>query len=269
MEEKLQEIFLRYSSAVVAFSGGVDSAVVAWCARKFLNGKVLLVTVLSPAVPEWDIVDAKRVASFLSLPHRFVLSDVVEKEEYRENSPFRCYYCKRDIYGRLEKIREEEGCEVILNGETEEDRGDFRPGGQAAEEFHVVSPLKLAGLFKSDVRKLARKAGLPVADKPSSPCLSSRIPFFQPIDAQRLKRVEEAERRVRSLGFQVVRVRDFFPTALLEFLPEEIPLARNVLPGLKALLFPLGYSDVSISSRGYKPMGLQFLEQKRSDEIGS
>ncbi len=262
MEGRLKEILSEFSSAVVAFTGGVDSSVVAWGAGRFVRGKVLLATVVSPAVPEWDIEDARSIASFLSLPHRWIKSDVLEREEYVSNSPQRCYFCKTDIYFRLEEIRRQEGYGVILDGETKEDELDIRPGRRAAQEFFVVSPLRLAGFSKSEVRKLARKAGLPIAEKPASPCLSSRIPFFQTITLERLKRVERAESLIRSLGFSLVRLRDFFPIARLEFLKEEIPLAQSRLHHLQSILFALGYTELQIPSDGYQPMGLQFQKQR-------
>lgn len=245
----------RFSSILIAFSGGLDSGFLLYATREAgatsrhnKHFRLLALTALSPAVPEWDKTDAHRVASELGICHRFLPTDLLNHLNYQENTPQRCYFCKSDLYKRMEEIRQKENYEVIFNGTHADDLQDVRPGLKAGEEYRVVSPLLLANFTKMEIRTLAKEFGLSFWDKPSSPCLASRIPYGIPITEASLRRVQKAESALRRLGFHIIRVRDRGDFATLELGPEDFSRAdfTDIAPSIHRILTSVGYSRWNI-----------------------
>ena len=272
-ERRLHELLAGYESVVVAFSGGVDSAYVALSATRVLGPRALCVTADSPSYPDHHRQLALRIARECGLWHEFVSTGELERPEYRANPVNRCYYCKHELYTTLTGLAVDRGFSVVVDGSNADDRGDYRPGRQAAREFGVQSPLDQAGLTKSDVRELSRRAGLPTWDEPASACLSSRIPYQSPVTPEKLRMIEQAEAGLRSLGFRIFRVRHHDaadaqpapdgrgllprqqgPLARLEMAGEEI--ARALEPAVRdrivAVVRAAGYEHVTIDLRGYR-----------------
>lgn len=191
----------------VAFSGGVDSAVVAYAAKLAKGDLAVAVTADSPSVPRAELADAKRLAEAIGIRHLVVTTDEFDNPDYLKNDGRRCYFCKSELYTRIERLLPELGHPIVVSGANLDDLGDYRPGLTAASEKGVRHPLQEAGLTKSDVRALARKWNLPVWDKPASPCLSSRIAPGLAVTPERTRRVEEAEAYLKSLGLRDCRVR--------------------------------------------------------------
>ena len=178
---------------VVAYSGGVDSAYLAWAATQVLGSRTLCITADSASYPEHHRALASRIAREFGLNHEVIRTDEMSRPEYRANPANRCYYCKQELYSHLSAIARERGIPVIADGSNADDRGDYRPGRQAAREFGVRSPLDEAGLTKAEIRALSHSAGLPTWDQPASACLSSRIPYFSEVTDEKLRMIERAE----------------------------------------------------------------------------
>ncbi|MCY0880158.1 MAG: ATP-dependent sacrificial sulfur transferase LarE [Firmicutes bacterium] len=226
-ETRLIEVIKGVGSAVVAYSGGVDSTVVAAAALKALGPeRMRAVTGDSPSVARSELESARRVAEALGLPWQAVVTEEIQDPRYQANTVMRCYFCKSELYQVLDRLREAWHFDVIMDGFNLDDTRDFRPGARAGMEHRVMSPLKEAGLGKEAVRRLARAWGLPNWDKPASPCLASRIPYQVPVTPERLSRVEAAEEALHRLGFREVRVRHHETIARIE-VPVEL-LARVV-----------------------------------------
>ncbi|MGQ9788944.1 MAG: ATP-dependent sacrificial sulfur transferase LarE [Candidatus Hadarchaeaceae archaeon] len=253
--QRLRSYLGECDSAVIAFSGGVDSSLVCAVAREVLLDRAVAVTAVSPTYPSEGLKMAKSVAKRIGIKLMVISTDEMENPEFLRNPPERCYYCKRELLERLEKIRKKLGFRHILDGTNSDDHRDFRPGLRALKEFGVLSPLAEAGLTKKEVRKLALRYGLPNAGMPSSPCLASRIPFGKKITAEKLNRIGRGENFLRSLGFSTVRVRDHGNWARVEVGKEELSrakvLAERIIPALKEL----GYRKVEIDPRGYRGGG--------------
>jgi uncharacterized protein len=253
-EQRLHDVLASYGSAVVAFSGGVDSAYLAWVATERLGAAALCVTAESPSYPEHHRQLALRLAREFSLHHEFIRTTEVERPEYRANPVNRCYYCKQELYGALTALASSRGFAVVVDGNNADDREDYRPGRQAAREFGVRSPLDEADLTKADIRELSRRAGLPTWDEPASACLSSRIPYRSEVTPEKLRRIERAEHVLRQFGFRVCRVRHHDGLARLEIGRDELPRAfepdmyARIVDALRAL----GYQEVTIDPRGYR-----------------
>jgi uncharacterized protein len=192
-------------SVVVAFSGGVDSSVVAAIAYRALGDKALAVTAVSPAVAQGELDGAKRVAQAIGIAHEIVNTNELARAGYRANAPDRCYFCKSELYDVLAKLANDRGYTALLSGANADDQGDWRPGLKAAAEHDVVHPL--VNTTKQQVREIARTLNLPSAEKPATPCLASRIPYGTAVDPETLQLIDRAERNVRDLGFPVLRVR--------------------------------------------------------------
>lgn len=241
-------------SLVVAYSGGADSAFLAWAATQALGSRAIAVTADSPSYPERHRQLAMTVARDFGLRHEFVRTDELERPAYRANEPDRCYHCKHELYTVLTTLAAERGFAAVADGSNADDRGDYRPGRQAAREFGVISPLDQAGLTKADVRALSREAGLPTWDEPASACLSSRIPYFSTVSVDKLRTIERAEAVLREHGFRVVRVRHHGELARIEVAREELP--RLVEPGrresVEAAIRALGFRYVTVDLRGYR-----------------
>lgn len=205
--EQLIQWFSDYPSCVIAFSGGVDSAVVARAAAESLGEKALAVTGVGPAVAQSELQIATEVAKQISIAHEFVQTHESELDAYRLNDLRRCYHCKSELYGTLVRLAKERRFEVVVSGTNSDDLGDYRPGLQAASEHAVKHPLADLGYSKADVRALAQHWGLSVADKPASPCLASRIAYGVEVTPERLKRVELAEAWLAQHGLREFRVR--------------------------------------------------------------
>ncbi|HXJ65893.1 MAG TPA: ATP-dependent sacrificial sulfur transferase LarE, partial [Actinomycetota bacterium] len=205
--ERLHAVVASTGGAVVAFSGGTDSALVAAVAARALGDRALAVTAVSPSLPPAELRDAREVAAVVGIRHRSVRTHEVEREAYLANGSDRCYHCKTELYGVLERVAEEESLPAVLSGANLDDLGDWRPGLRAAEEHHVRHPLVEAGFTKAAVREAARELGVPTWDKPASACLSSRIEHGVRITVEDLTRVGRAERALKELGFRQVRVR--------------------------------------------------------------
>ncbi len=251
--DRLINILKSMESAVIAYSGGVDSTFLLKAAV-FSRIKVLAVTGLSPTISEQDFQDAGKLAEVLGVPHRVIETAELDNDEFVKNPPDRCYHCKTELFGRLRFVAESGGYRFVLDGSNLDDLDDWRPGRRAAAELAVRSPLIEARMRKKDVRELSRTFGLPTWDKPSSPCLSSRFPYGEPITLDALKRVESAEGFLKSLGFREFRVRHHGDTARIEIMEEDMPwmldpgIRNSVAKKLKAL----GYRFITIDLEGFR-----------------
>lgn len=241
-------------SLIVAYSGGVDSAYLAFAAHQVLGPAALAVTADSPSYPERHRQMAVRIAREFGFRHEFIRTDELARPEYRANPANRCYYCKHELYTHLTAIARERGIPSIADGSNADDRGDYRPGRQAAREFGVLSPLDAAGMTKADIRELSRRAGLPTWDEPASACLSSRIPYFSEVTDDKLRMIEQAESALREFGFRICRVRHHDRLARIELDPAEIPRATEPVMAARidAALRAIGYASVTVDLRGYR-----------------
>src|SRR5262245_19025238 len=251
---RLHGLLAGYPSLLVAFSGGADSAYLAWAATAARGDSVLCVTADSPSYPDHHRQLARRVAREFGLRHEIIQTAELERPEYRANPANRCYYCKHELYTALTKMAEERGFAVIADGSNADDRGDYRPGRQAAREFGVRSPLDEIGLAKSDIRELSRRAGLPTWDEPASACLSSRIPYHSEVTNEKLRRIERAEEALAALGFRVCRVRHHDELARVEIGRDD--MARALDPEVGAAIVhelkAVGYRYVTLDLQGYR-----------------
>ena len=251
---ELQRILEGIPSLIVAFSGGVDSAYLAYVATDLLGARALSVTADSPSYPDRHRQLALGLAARFNLHHEIIHTGELERPEYRANPANRCYYCKHELYTHLSAIARDRGIAAIADGSNADDRGDYRPGRQAAREFGVRSPLDEAGLTKSEIRELSRRAGLPTWNEPASACLSSRIPYFTEVTDEKLRTIERAETVLRDLGFRVFRVRHHDTIARIELGRDEIPraLEPEVADTIDRKLRALGYQHVAVDLRGYR-----------------
>lgn len=253
-ERRLEEILRGLESVVVGFSGGVDSAYLAYMANRVLGGKALSVTAVSPSYPAYQRKETAEFASRYHLRHLEIFTDEVEDSRYRENSPDRCYFCKSELFSRLQELARQRGFRAVADGTNRDDRGDFRPGRRAAEEYRVCSPLSEAEMDKVEIRELSRRAGLPTWNKPALPCLSSRFPYGTSVTPEKLSMVERGEEILRHFGFKVFRVRHHEALVRLEFSPEELPRALDVR--MAALLTrefkALGFQFITLDLEGYR-----------------
>jgi pyridinium-3,5-biscarboxylic acid mononucleotide sulfurtransferase len=253
-EKRLEELLKDLAPVVVAFSGGVDSSYLAYKAHQVLGSRAIAVTAESASVPSQQRRMAAQVVSLIGIDHKIVYSKELERAEYSANPFDRCYYCKDELFSKLQAIAREYGSATVLDGLNADDLGDFRPGRKAGEEHQVRSPLMEAGLNKSEIRELSRRAGLPTADQPASACLSSRFPYGVPITEEKLKVVDRGEEALREMGFRIFRVRHHEHLARLEFGPEDLKKALNpeIAARLAALFKGLGYKYVTLDLEGYR-----------------
>lgn len=253
-EALLFERLRTLPSLIVAYSGGVDSAFLAWAAAEVIGARALAVTADSPSYPERHRTMALEVARRFGLHHEIIRTAELDRPDYRANAPDRCYHCKHELYSHLSKLATDRGFVAVADGSNADDRGDYRPGRRAAREFGVISPLDEAGLTKQDIRELSRQAGLPTWDEPASACLSSRIPYHSEVSEDKLRAIETAENALRDVGFRVVRVRHHGDVARIEVAPGELP--RLLEPALASLvdrrIRAAGFKYVAVDLRGYR-----------------
>ena len=249
---RLESELSGLNSVVTAFSGGVDSTLVAVVADKVLKPKALAVTAVSPALSERELSEAKLTASEFHLDHRIVRTNEMDQPGYTENSPQRCYFCKNELYSQLHTLARDEGYQWIVNGANKDDLGDYRPGLKAASEHQVRSPLVDAGFTKADVRALANYLGISVWDKPAQPCLSSRCPYGIPVNVTTLKMIERAEDFLKDLGLNQVRARHHDRVCRIEVVPEEMEIIIVNREKITEYLKSLGYLWVSLDLAGLR-----------------
>jgi len=242
----------RYESVIVAFSGGIDSSLVAYVAAEVLQDRALAVTSGSKSLKRSDLSLTLELATRWGMQHEVIVTDELSKADYRANPVNRCFHCKTSLYDALTGICTQRGFQIIVNGTNCDDLGDHRPGLIAAENYQVVSPLVDCGFHKSDIRELASALGLENADKPQAACLSSRFPYGSPIDEQRLNQVEQAENVLAELGFTQFRVRHHESVARLELLPQEFARAIEIHNTLQARIRDCGYQYVALDLGGFR-----------------
>lgn len=251
--EALKEVIGRYRSAVIAFSGGVDSTFLARAAKDVLGGRVKLIIATSSTYPFAELEEAKRLASeHLRMDHEVIVSEEVDIPGFSDNPPDRCYYCKSELFDHVGEIARREGYEAVFDGSNADDLKDFRPGRKALKEKGVVSPLVEAGLGKEDIRRFSRDYGLPTADKPSFACLASRFPYGEQITAPKLNRVDKAEAALRELGLVQFRVRSHGDLARVEVAGREMEQAWNMRAQIDGACRDAGFVFVALDLKGYR-----------------
>ena len=251
--DRLREILRAHAPLVIAYSGGVDSAYLLAEARKTLGDDAFGVIADSPSLPRAALTEALDVAARLGAQVQVVKTGELSNPDYAANPPNRCYFCKAELFTQLDALAKARGFRAIAYGENADDMTQERPGRKAATEFAVIAPLRDAGLTKAEIRELSRELGLPTADAPAQPCLSSRIPWGTPVTVDALAMVERAEEHVRSLGFRVFRVRHLSAQrARVQIAPEEMPRLADVQSEIERLLRAAGYASVEIDPAGYR-----------------
>jgi uncharacterized protein len=257
IEEKfnlLVHLLKDKESVLIAFSGGVDSAVVAVAAKIALRDKALAATINSPLIPLEEVKEASKLAKEIGISHVILDGNELEDPNFASNPPNRCYFCKKSLAAKLKRLAKEEGLKYLVDGTNIDDLKDYRPGRLALKEEGVSSPLVEAGLTKEEVRKIARMLGLSIAEKPSSACLASRIPYGQKITLERVKRVAEAEKYIKEIvKVKQVRVRDHGSIARIEVDPKERKLFFNekIMDNVSQKLHFLGFKFVALELEGY------------------
>jgi uncharacterized protein len=253
-ERRLYETLGTVPSLIVAYSGGVDSAYLAYAAHRALGERMLAVTALSASYSERDRQEAEACVARFRLPHEFIETNELSNPAYRANNPDRCFFCKDELFDKLDALAARRGFAAVAYGVNLDDQGDWRPGQRAARNHQVLAPLLEAGLTKADIRELARRADVPVWNRPASACLSSRIAYGIEVTPERLKIIEQGEEALRALGFRQLRVRYHEEMVRIEISPEELPralspeMARKFVEIFKAL----GFKFVSLDLEGYR-----------------
>ena len=265
--QSLKSVINTYESAVVAFSGGIDSSLVAYVAGEVLGNNALAVTSGSASLKRSDLHLAETLGKDWDLSHEIIVTDELSKADYRRNPVDRCFHCKTSLYTSLDTICKERDIEVIFNGTNLDDLGDHRPGLVAADNYQVCSPLVEAGFRKADVRLLANELGLKNADKPQSACLSSRFPYGTSIDEQLLAQVEQAETVLESLGFTQFRVRHHGDLARIEVIETELKKAMDHRSQINKALTDLGYRYVTLDMIGFRSGSLNEGLQKEQIQV--
>ena len=239
---------------IIAFSGGVDSTFLLKTASLSGLREVIAVTGYSDSMPEQEFLFSKEITESLNLKHRIVFTEELKDKNYSKNPPDRCYYCKKELYGRLKKIAMEEDTPWILDGTNADDAGDWRPGMRAAREEGVKSPLLDADLSKAEIRELSKTLGLSTWSKPATPCLSSRFPYGQEITTESLERVSKAETFIRNLGIEELRVRNHSEVARIEVHPDnfKIIMENEKREAVVAYLKSLGFKYITLDLQGFR-----------------
>lgn len=260
--KQLQQILQGLRSCAIAYSGGVDSTFLVKVAYDVLGDNAIAVTATSFTYPERELDDAKRFAQSIGIPHILIQSDELAINRFSDNPPDRCYYCKKELFSRIQQVAKEHHLNIVLDGSNADDLGDYRPGERALQELHIRSPLREVGLTKQEIRSLSKSMKLESHEKPAFACLASRFPYGTKITKERLKQVESAENYLFSLGMRQCRVRYHDHIARIEVGSDELPAvlasAQKIIKRFKTL----GFTYITLDLEGYRTGSLNEVLEK-------